>query len=83
MSLKDLFSGSIIIINGPTAGALVSFIINPHVYPSTQILIAGGWVTRCLVQRQNEMEDSKQQAASWNLRGRASMTEEPGNKGQK
>lgn len=33
MSLKDLFSNSIIIINGPTAGALVSFIINPHVYP--------------------------------------------------
>lgn len=33
MSLKDLFSGSIIIINGPTAGALVSFIINPQVYP--------------------------------------------------
>ena len=36
-------------------------------------------MTPCLVQRQNEM-DSKQQAAAWNLRGRASMTEEPGNK---
>lgn len=36
-------------------------------------------MTPCLVQRQNEM-DSKQQAAYWNLRGRASITEEPANK---